>query len=355
MLRRVVATAIKSILAIAGLVLVVMWMSGMFRDKITPDVATATAEPRWSGATTTVAEVTVPIVERAAGTVQATRRTRVAAKILAQILELPVHAGDQVAAGDLIARLDARDLTARLQQAHDRQQTAKATLDQADLDHSRAQKLVADGTISQSEYDRMKSALDVARSQWEAARRAHEEADVDLSFAEILAPAAGIVVERLAEPGDLASPGRALVEIYDPEALRLEVPLRESLAVGLELGREVEVGIDALGESLAGRIDEIVPQAEVGARTLLVKVVLPRRPGLYAGMFGRLLLPIGERRACVVADRAIERIGQLEFVRILSAADGVARRRLITTGRDLADGQREVLSGLAAGDVVALR
>ena len=124
----------------------------------------------------------------------------------------------------------------------------------------------------------------------------------------------GRVVDRLAEPGDTAVPGRPLLRIYDPTVLRVEVPLRESLAVRLTVGAPLKVRVPSLDEEVEGVIDEIVPFAEPGARTLLVKVRLPYDARLFAGMFARAAFPAGERVWLVVPERAVERVGQLEFV-----------------------------------------
>ena len=81
---------------------------------------------------------------------------------------------------------------------------------------------------------------------------------------------------------------------------------------------------------------------------------IPASPRLYAGMFGRVRVPGGERRRLVVDARAIETIGQLEFVQVIDA-DGRSLRRLVTTGRPAEEGRVEVLSGLAEGERVVVR
>jgi RND family efflux transporter MFP subunit len=164
---------------------------------------------------------------------------------------------------------------------------------------------------------------------------------------------AGRVVDRLAEPGDTAVPGRTLLRIYDPSALRVEVPVRETLAVRLDVGDALRVEVPAVEIQVEGVVDEIVPFAEPGARTLLVKVRLPPRPGLFAGMFARVAIPADARTRLVVPDASIERVGQLEFATVLGEG-GAATRRLVTTGRRLSPDRVEVLSGLADGERVAV-
>jgi membrane fusion protein (multidrug efflux system) len=147
-------------------------------------------------------------------------------------------------------------------------------------------------------------------------------------------------------------PGQSLLRIYDPTALRVEVPVRETLAVRLSLGQPIDVAIPALGEKARGAIDEIVPFAESGARTLLVKIRLPQEPRLFAGMYARATFPAGRESVLAIPADAVQHIGQLEFVTIV-APDGGRARRAVTTGRALGSGLVEILSGLAEGETVA--
>jgi hypothetical protein len=131
-----------------------------------------------------------------------------------------------------------------------------------------------------------------------------------------------------------------------------QVPVRESLAVRLTVGAPLKVRIPSLDEEVQGVIDEIVPFAEPGARTLMIKARLPYDARLFAGMFARAAVPAGERVWLTVPESSVERVGQLEFVTVVGE-DG-AERRMVTTGPRLEDGLVEVLSGLAAGERVAL-
>ena len=176
---------------------------------------------------------------------------------------------------------------------------------------------------------------------------------MSLTYTVIKSPVAGRVTERFADPGDTALPGKPLLSLYDPTALRIEVPVRESLVSLLSIGQSVRVRLGSETDTIEGTVDEIVPQAEAGSRTFLVKVGLSKRPGIYTGMFGRVLLAAGERKRVLVPEAAVERVGQLIFVHVLGA-DRRIERRLITLGPPAGDGRIEVLSGLRPGDVVLL-
>jgi RND family efflux transporter MFP subunit len=179
------------------------------------------------------------------------------------------------------------------------------------------------------------------------------EAKAMLSYTEIRAPKSGRIVDRLAEPGDTARPGEPLLRLYDATSLRLEAPVKEELAIRLEVGQNLDVYIDALERTVSGTVDEIVPQADAPSRSFLVKVAVPRSDDLYEGMFGRLRIPAGRRRHLCLAMDAIRQVGQLEFVDVL-LPDGTLEQRFIKTGRVGMPGRVEVLSGLEAGEKVVL-
>ena len=336
------------------LVLAVAWLSGACGDRVEPGEGSVAVERAPEGAiTATVEAVESTVVEPVSGTVASARQTTVSSKILARIAAITVGAGSVVSEGDVLVRLDARDLDARTREAEEGLRGARARLELARSERDRFEKLFASDVASRQQLDRARSAFAVARAELQAAEERVGEARVGSSYAEIRAPVSGRVVDRLAEPGDTAAPGVPLLRLYDPSALRLEAPVRETLAVRLDVGQPMSVHVEALATSFEGTIEEIVPFAEPGARTLLVKVRLPPHPDLVAGMFGRLEVPAGERRRLLVPREAVSRTGQLEFVTVVGPDDAL-ERRLVTTGPEQGD-VVEVLSGLAAGERVLLR
>ncbi|MDX1653661.1 MAG: HlyD family efflux transporter periplasmic adaptor subunit, partial [Candidatus Competibacteraceae bacterium] len=149
-----------------------------------------------------------------------------------------------------------------------------------------------------------------------------------------------------------AVPGQPLLRLYDPDQLRLEASVRESLASRLQRGATLTARIDALDLELPATVDEIVPTADPGSRSFLVKAALPFRADLYPGMFGRLLIPLGTVARLYVPQEAVARFGQLEFVQV-PTPQGTARRYIRTAGPG-AEGRLEVLSGLSEGERVIL-
>jgi len=344
--------------AIAGiglLVVAVAWLSGGCEQKIPPGrVPPAGPAGAAGGQRVPVTERVAPGEEWASGEIASARRTAVSSRVVARIEEIRVTAGSRVEAGDVVVVLDARDLEARVGAAEEALRSAQARLQLAETEYQRVRALLDQGVASQRQLDQATSELRSAQAAAKGLEDQREASRTARSFAEIRAPVSGRVVDRLAEPGDTAMPGEPLLRIYDPSLLRVEVPVRESLAVRLRVGQTLAVEIPALGAAMQGIVDEIVPFADPGARTLLVRVRLTGYDErVFAGMFARVAIPAGERRTLLVPAAAVEEIGQLSYVAVVDA-DGRVERRVVTTGRLDEEGQIEILSGVQPSETVWL-
>lgn len=190
------------------------------------------------------------------------------------------------------------------------------------------------------------------QAQLRQAMAALEAAQVQLSYATITAPFSGVVVKRNVDPGDMASPGMPLLTIVDPSSFRLEVTVPETAVKFVRIGETVPVTIDALGQTVNGRVYEIVPNADPVSRTFVVKISLPQVKGLMAGMFGRAEFKTGKTKGIFVPESAVWREGSLEGVFVVE--NGRAIKRVVTTGKKLND-LVEILSGLNEGELVVVK
>ena len=346
-------TALPAFAGLIALVVVIAWLAGVFETKISPTQVERARRQLENEPTDVVHEIEKDYIEEAVGTLKSASRTVLSAKVLASIEEVAVSAGDQVAEGDILVRLDNKDLESRHKQAQQALIAATATRKEAETSFARHRTLVSRKAVSRAEYEESERRLEVARAEELRAEQAVNEAKIMLSYTTILAPRAGRIVDRLAESGDMARPGEPLLVLYDASSLRLEAPVLEELAVKLRPGDTIKVYIDAVQREIESTIDEIVPQADAPSRSFLVKATLPRAEDLYEGMFGRLRIPAGTRRHLCLETDAIQTVGQLTFVNVVND-DRTIERRLITTGRLGMPGRVEVLSGLRAGERVVL-
>jgi RND family efflux transporter MFP subunit len=278
-----------------------------------------------------------PVTEEVVGSVRTRIRSVIEAKVSGRISELPVTLGQKVQSGDLLAKIDAREIQARLEQA-------EAQNDQAARELERARTLAEKQVASKQE-------LDAAESRARVAEAALREARAMLGYVNVTAPFDGVVSRRLAEVGDLAAPGKPLLEIEDRGELRFEADVPEALIGMVNAGDKIEVAIPTIRQSFPATVAEVSPTADAASRTFLVKLDLPASPELRAGQFGRAAVPVGEAKSLRVPAAAIVKRGQMEIVFVDDA--GKARLRLVRTGKPFPDGV-EILSGLSEGDAVIL-
>jgi membrane fusion protein (multidrug efflux system) len=349
---------VKASLKILGIVMalvllagVMAYLAGFFEKKIPIDFS-AVAPSSGTGRVVAVEAISRPLIEQAAGTLRAKVETVISPLITATISSIGVWAGDEVRAGDVLVILDARELQARVDQAHQAVVAAGARLDQTKKDLARVRRIMkADpGAVSKAEADRLQTALSTARAELVGLQHRKDEARTALSYSKLAAPIAGRIVDRLADPGDTARTGEPLLRMYDPATLRLEASVRESVASKLVKGQPLLAEIDALKKRYPVVVDEIVPSADPGSRSFLVKVSLSDGAGLYPGMFGRLMIPIGQIEKLFIPLEAVTRVGQLDFVVIKTEQGAV--RRYVRLGQHSPDDGVEVISGLAAGDQI---
>jgi RND family efflux transporter MFP subunit len=347
-----VATAGILLAFAAGVIVLMMWLVGAFKPKIHADQAAADSRrPIGSGRVVEVNVQTLPLEETAIGSIQPVHRVEVASRLLARALAVDVIAGQQVGKGDVLVLLEDTDLKARLAQAESAVSQAQAALDQARIEESRMRQAMEQHAVAAIEMDRALNARKGAEATLARARQAQTEAETVLEYATIRSPIDGTVIDKRINAGDTVSPGQVVVTLLDPKRMQMVASVRESLSRRLHVGGTVSVKVDVLDHVCAGTVSEIVPEAEGSSRTFQVKVTGPCPEGVYAGMFGRISIPVGEETVLLVPRQAVRTIGQVECVDV--ASDGFRSRRAVRTGRVI-DGQLEILSGLAPGEGVVV-
>jgi RND family efflux transporter MFP subunit len=255
-----------------------------------------------------------------------------------------VEAEARQAAADVAnARLEAARQQASLAHEGSRRQdieAARAGVAQAEEALRVARASVVENRMKADQAQMAQAQLGQARAAAEAARVQHD-------YSLITAPFSGLIVSRLADPGDLATPGQPLLTIEDDSLYRLEAQVPEASIGHVEVGGPVRVTLDALNRTLDGTVSRIIPSADPGSHTFTVKADLPTTAGLRSGLFGRLALVTGTRRALLAPAAGVLQRGQLSQVYLVE--NGRAAMRLVTVGDRRGD-QIEILSGLRPGD-----
>lgn len=332
-----------------------------------------------------------PSVREFSGTVRSTVSAAIQSKITGHITAVHVKAGDTVEAGAVLAEIDAREARAQVAAAESGLAVAKRTLDevtqaiaaarsakeaadaQRDLaatTYDRQKKLLEQQAISKQVFDEAEAAMraaaataqarseelaaleakrEQANAAIEQARAALDSAKVTLSYTSVTAPFTGMITEKSAEVGDLASPGMVLFQLENKYHYRLEAVVDEAVATTVQLDAAVETIVDATGSSpMTGTVTEVVPAADPASRTFTIKIALPEHPALRTGQFGRARFSAAASRVLTVPRAALVQRGQLEGVYVVDDG-GIARLRLVKSGRVM--GERiEILSGLNEGE-----
>ncbi len=273
--------------------------------------------------------------EEVVGTVRAKTVSALSASVMGAITELRVSVGSRVHAGDVLVRLSAGEIEAKAAQA-------RARFSQAEVNLHRVERLRATDAVASSAYD-------VVLAEHQYAEAALAEADVMRGYTVLRAPITGVVTEKRADVGDLALPGRPLLVIENPDALRLEAAVAEATAATLHVGQVLVVRLDAIDRRVDAKVSEVSPTADSASRSVLVKLDLPSDPALRPGMFGRLLLASVKSAALSVPESALFHQGQLDTVFVVE--NGVAKLRLVRTGHREAS-EVEVLAGLSEHELV---
>jgi RND family efflux transporter MFP subunit len=340
-----------------------------------PNKSEAASVPPVAVQTATVETVDWPVTYEAPGTVRARTSAVISSRLMGYIRETRVQPGDRVAAGQLLVTIDSRDLDASVRQAQAAEAEARSAAAEADngIAAASAQRGLALATfkrmeilhkqtsISDQEFDEAQARLRTAEATFEMAqskrtqinakivqaKQGVESAGIVQTFTRIQSPFAGIVTEKPAQQGQLATPGMPLLTVEQTGRYRLEAPVEESLLGTIRVGQKVKVALDAYGQTLDARVDEIVPAIDAQSRSFLVKASLPQAPNLRSGLFGRLLIDRSSRQSPVVPADAIIQRGELQSVFV--AEGGVARTRMVAVG-SMRAGKAEILSGLVPGE-----
>jgi len=290
-------------------------------------------------ATRTVELREVQLTLPAEAVLEAAQQATVATQVSGRIVEVRVEAGQRVQAGQLLMRVDARE-------AGENVAAAKAQLAQAAANFQRTQNLFKQKFVSQAALDQAEATLKSARAQAAAA-------GAGASHATVTAPIAGIVAVRHAELGDLAMPGKPLVTVFDPKGLRAVASIPQFKLKEAQQARSARVELVETRRWLDGARIEVLPTVDVQSHTATARVYLPAgAEGIVPGMAARVHFVVGAARKLTVPPQAILRRGEISAVYVVGKDKPVLRQ--VRLGEAVADGELEVLSGLAAGETVSL-
>lgn len=292
------------------------------------------------------------------GIVQPLRRSMPAPRIGARVVEMAVEEGDTVSAGQLLVRLDDRDVSAGTEAAHQQVERAEQALLEAERNVRRMSRLLQEELVARVRLEEAELRQADTRAALRTAEARLREAETALEDVRVEAPFAGVVTSLLVEAGDLSAPGRPVAVVEDRSRLRVMAGVGQA-GVGLPQGTLVTVELPGRPETVEGRVDAVLP-GEAGAPGSRIRIQIPMVPGLSPGVSVRVRIPVPDatvQRQAVLPEEALVRRGQLEGVFLIPeeamAEELPVRTRVLLRWIVTAPGgepdRRRVLSGIGPG------
>lgn len=247
-----------------------------------------------------------------------------------RVKQILVAVGDRVAAGQVVARMEATQASA-------------------------AQIQLADAKTNFARMDELYKVGGISKAQWEQAKSALEQAKLSYGNASentlLRSPISGFVTAKNYDNGDVTSPAQPILVIQQVSPLKVVVNVSEQYYTRLKPGLEAHLSVEALGEqTFSGRITKVYPTVDATTHTVGVEIeVANKDQRLRPGMYARLSLDFGTRQALTISDKAIVRQAGSGIRYVYVLKEGKAVYREVELG-ELQDGRYEVLSGIEPGE-----
>lgn len=322
----------------------------------------------------TVAEISewdYPTTRQLPGIVRPGGRAILSTRIAGTLTSVTREPGDQVAAGDLLATIDARDIQAAIAAAREKITATEAAVEQARLDNERLQRLYEEDLIARVRTERASVRLRELEAQQKAAQSELKAQQTNLSYTRLTAPFDGLVAEKLVDTGSFVGPGQPLLVLEDRHTMRIEVPVSSNQAAALAQGQSLSVIAGPEGEMLEARLVSVIPALDNKSTGQRLRLALdPDTSTLAPGQVVSVIVPAADPDRqqqgagwVGLPQEALIQRGQLTGTLVVKRPDdqasgesAVINLRWIKTATTPAnmDGLIPVTQGLEVGDLVVL-
>ena len=293
---------------------------------------------------------TGPVVS---GQLAAAEEATARAKVGGSIVSLSAEEGQSVRRGQVLARIEARDLRDANASARVAVRSAENALQLARAELQRTETLVKGGALAERDLDTARNAVAAAESQLAAAQARLATTEQQLADTIARAPISGIVSAKSANAGDVVQPGTAIATVIDPSSMRLEASVPSDRIGEVRVGAQVDFEVRGYpGQTFTGRVVRISPAADPATRQVPIFVSIPNAGGrLIAGLYAEGRINTRSWRALVLPVSAIDT--SMATPSVIRVRKGKTERVSVQIGlRDPETERVEIVSGLNEGDVL---
>ena len=213
------------------------------------------------------------------GTVKALNYAVIKAKVAGELKEVTVREGDRVKAGQVLARIDPVEYQQRWTQLKEQSDAAKSQMEIAQRQWDTNKALVDQGFISKVALDNSQASLQGAIASHRAAVAAADVARKALDDSVLIAPFAGVIALRSAQPGERVGIDARVLELVDLSQLEIETPLTPSDSVDVRVGQPARIQIEDRKQLVSAKVKRISPSAQVGSRSVMVYLSIDEPEG----------------------------------------------------------------------------
>ena len=265
-----------------------------------------------------------------AGPLRASNSAFVKARVAGELQGLVLREGDRVSAGQVVARIDATESQARVRQAQQQAEAARAQVDIARRSFDNNRSLVDQGFISKTALDTSAASLAAAEASFRAAQAGADLANKSLEDTVLRAPMAGVVAQRLAQPGERLAVDTRILEIVDLSRLELEASLSPADSLLVQPGQEAVLSIEGASQTLSAKVLRVNPSAVAGSRAVLAYLAVQSNPGLRQGLFAQGRLSVGTLQVLAIPLAAVRTDKPLPYVLLIQ--DGAVVHQTVELG-----------------------
>jgi RND family efflux transporter MFP subunit len=286
------------------------------------------------------------------GSLKAVNSATIKARAAGELQGLTVREGDTVKAGQVIARVDATEYLSRVRQAQQQADAAKAQIDIAQRQFDNNKALVEQGFISKTALDTSLNNLHAAQATHQAALAAVDMTRKTVDDTVLRAPIAGVVAQRLAQPGERVAIDGRVVEIVDLSRLELEATLSGADSVAVRVGQDAVLQVEGTSRPVQAKVARINPSAQAGSRSVLAYLAITDASGLRQGLFAQGTLATAQSSALAVPLSAVRTDKPAPYVQVVE--DNQVAHKPVEMGARGESGKETMVAvkGLAPGALV---